>query len=696
MTTSAAAFAVAYFLVMPFASGHAQAPTGTLVNDPDLGSWAIYGPQTNTRISDVKVPGGAAVEVTVPKKPANPWDVAAGTDIIAAVHKGDHVHLSVPMKGKSLEGNGAVNLDMVWQFSSPPYGPIGDGKAISLTANWQTFEIDAVADKDYAPKATALVIHLGTGAHIVDIGPATITNETLPGAASQQPSAAVAQAAAPTGTLMNDPDLGSWAIYGPQTNTRISDVKVPGGAAVEVTVPKKPANPWDVAAGTDIIAAVHKGDHVHLSVPMKGKSLEGSGAVNLDMVWQFSSPPYGPIGDGKAISLTANWQTFEIDAVADKDYAPKATALVIHLGTGAHIVDIGPATITDGSISAVQTPHGPPSTIVANVETTASCFHWHSTPALILPKPDADHDVSAVKDPSVVYAKGRYHIFMTTAGSGGWGLAEVSFKDWADAPNAPVSYLDRSGIGRGYRAAPQVFYFAPQHLWYLIFQGGDPQYSTTADIDDPLSWSSPKPFFQHPPDILKNDKGETGWLDFWNICDDQKCYLFNTDDGGHFFRSETSITEFPNGYGKTVMVMRSAKPADLFEAGMTYKVAGTNKFVTMIEAAGPRGRYFRSWVSDSLDGTWQPLAAELGHPFAGADTVTFDGPRWSGDVSHGELVRVSNDQTLKIDPCRPLRFLYQGVDPSVHVSEYIKLPYRLGLLTADGPNPISAMCSNRP
>jgi len=40
--------------------------------------------------------------------------------------------------------------------------------------------------------------------------------------------------------------------------------------------------------------------------------------------------------------------------------------------------------------------------------------------------------------------------------------------------------------------APQVFYFEPHKLWYLIYQTKDfnrqPIYSTTATIDKPESW----------------------------------------------------------------------------------------------------------------------------------------------------------------------------------------------------------------
>ncbi|EJL31486.1 Glycosyl hydrolase family 62, partial [Caulobacter sp. AP07] len=88
----------------------------------------------------------------------------------------------------------------------------------------------------------------------------------------------------------------------------------------------------------------------------------------------------------------------------------------------------------------------------------------------------------------------------------------------------------------------------------------------------------------------------------------------------------------------------------------------------------------------------RPLAASASDSFAGADNVAFDGPAWSEGVSHGELVRGGRDQTLTIDPCKPLRFLYQGLESHAPGVEYINLPYRLGLLTATGPNPISRMC----
>ena len=314
-------------------------------------------------------------------------------------------------------------------------------------------------------------------------------------------------------------------------------------------------------------------------------------------------------------------------------------------------------------------------------------FHWTSSPPLIAPQADPGQTIYGTKDPSIVYVNGKYHVFMTTAGSAGWGLAYTSFEKWTDARSAPIVPLDKSPIGPGYRAAPQVFYFAPQKKWYLVYQGGDPLYSTSDDISDPMSWSAPKPFFPVVPDIIKPPQG-TGWLDFWVICDDKKCYLFNTDDNGRLLRSDTALDQFPNGFRNTVAVM-TEKKEDLFEASNTYRIANSDKYITLVEAMSPKGRYFRIWKSDRLDGQWEPFSSAPMNMFAGLDNVE---QGWSEGISHGEMVRTNADQTMTIDPCRPLEYLFQGNDPAVRVDDYIKLPYRLGVITAKGDNPLSALC----
>ncbi|GAA3035913.1 non-reducing end alpha-L-arabinofuranosidase family hydrolase [Kitasatospora albolonga] len=311
-----------------------------------------------------------------------------------------------------------------------------------------------------------------------------------------------------------------------------------------------------------------------------------------------------------------------------------------------------------------------------------STFRWSSSGVLAGPKPDSAHpDIAAIKDFSVIRHNDKWIVYATTAsGTAGWNLEQFTFSDWSQAAAATPTYLDTgSGIGKGYRAAPQVFYFAPQNLWYMVFQTGPPSYSTSTDPSNPALWTAPKTFISTEPAIVTQNKGNGTWIDFWTICDAANCFLFFADDNGHMYRAQTTLANFPNGYGNTQMIM-SDTPNNLFEASNVYKVQGKDEYLMVVEAIGSTGRrYFRSWTAPSLTGTWTPLAATEGEPFAGRNNVTFSGTAWTQDFSHGELVRSGNDQTLPINPCK-LQYVYQGLDPSAS-GDYIKLPYRMGLLT---------------
>lgn len=308
-----------------------------------------------------------------------------------------------------------------------------------------------------------------------------------------------------------------------------------------------------------------------------------------------------------------------------------------------------------------------------------SSFSWSSSGALIAPKPDSTHNIAGIKDPTVVYYNGKYHVFASTASAAGYNLVYLSFSDWSQAGSATHHYLDRTAVGTGYRAAPQVFYNTQQRLWYLVYQTGNASYSTNPDINNPNGWSAPRNFYASMPDIIRRNIGNGFWVDMWVICDSANCYLFSSDDNGHLYRSQTTVGQFPNGFTNTVIAAQDSK-YNLFEASNVYKVQGTNQYLLIVEAIGSDGRrYFRSWTSNSLAGSWTPLAASENNPFARASKVSFPSGAWTRDISHGEMIRAGYDQTLTIPNCR-LQYLYQGLNPNAS-GDYNSLPWRLGLLT---------------
>jgi endo-1,4-beta-xylanase len=307
-------------------------------------------------------------------------------------------------------------------------------------------------------------------------------------------------------------------------------------------------------------------------------------------------------------------------------------------------------------------------------------FQWTSSAALLVPTSDASHDIVAVKDPTVVRFGDRFHVYASSVSrTGVYGMVYKSFADWSQATSAPWYHMDQTAGFNTYVAAPQLFFFRPRNLWYLVFQSGPPMYSTSSDPANPGSWTRPAPFYATTPAIItQND----GWLDFWVICDSQYCHLFFSDDHGRWYKSRTTVASFPSGFGDPVIVMQDSDAGRLFEASNVYKVAGSDRYLALIEAFDSTSnwrRYFRSWTATSLEGPWTPLRDSGSAPFASTQNVTFEGAAWTNDISHGELVRTSYDETLTIDPCR-LEFLYQGFDPTADTTNYNAIPWKLGLL----------------
>lgn len=303
-------------------------------------------------------------------------------------------------------------------------------------------------------------------------------------------------------------------------------------------------------------------------------------------------------------------------------------------------------------------------------------LRWGSGAPVISPRTDAT-GVTGFKDPTVVYFGGRWHAFVTTVGPAGYGVGYLSFQQWSDADSAPLHPLASSPLGAGFRAAPQVFYFAPQKLWYLVFESGMPSYSTNPDITNPNGWSAPKDFYPGVPETVRRTLGGGFWVDPWVICDETDCHLFSSDNRGHLFRSQTPKASFPNGMSEPVLAAPDSGHGTTFAAPHVYHVAGTGQYLLLSQAFGNDGRgYLRSWTSTRIGGPWTSLADTPAAPFAGAANMIFPAAPWTGDIVRGELIRDGYDQNLTVNPCH-LQMLYLGLDRRFQDNR----TFQIGLLT---------------
>lgn len=253
------------------------------------------------------------------------------------------------------------------------------------------------------------------------------------------------------------------------------------------------------------------------------------------------------------------------------------------------------------------------------------------------------YDYYGAKDPTIVYYGGKYHVFYTGANqSGGWQMLYTSASTIAGLKTAPRTYM--SAIGESYFCAPQVFYYEPKGLWYLVYQDGTygAAYATTSNIADPYSWSGPKSF---------GISGNMGW-DYFVVCDDSYAYMYNTpsDGSGNLYVRRTSLANFPTGWSSPTVSI-----TDSFEGAHVYKSQADGKYYMVIEDMKD-GRYYELWTSNSAGGSWTKVAEK----WAWRGNISYNADAWTTNVSHGEIIRSGYNQKMEITDINRVDFLIQG------------------------------------
>jgi hypothetical protein len=124
-----------------FASGPLQAQDAAapppMLNEPTA-AWNVYGPgQTHKARKDGAVQGGTAMRVTIPAKPANPWDIGASVPIKGAIAKGDRLILAFWVRLADGGKDGPADLGAAIQQNSAPYAPIVAGR-VALSGRLET------------------------------------------------------------------------------------------------------------------------------------------------------------------------------------------------------------------------------------------------------------------------------------------------------------------------------------------------------------------------------------------------------------------------------------------------------------------------------------------------------------------------------------------------------------------------------
>ena len=277
-------------------------------------------------------------------------------------------------------------------------------------------------------------------------------------------------------------------------------------------------------------------------------------------------------------------------------------------------------------------------------------------------------DEIAVKDPSVVFFENKWHLFYTARSENEYTTGYVAAESFEKLNSAKRHELEMIRGETRYGCAPQVFYFEPQKLWYLIYQNRDanyqPVFSTNTNISKPENWTTYK-------NLIEKDSPKK-WIDFWIIADKQKVYLFYTIAHGGIEVRSTSFELFPKGWSKSKKVFDN-----IHEAAHIYKVKGENEFHMIYELNNKGVRSFGLATAEHLEGPWEKVTDNYA---TGNQLIYSENQKiWTEMVSHGEVIRSGFNELMEYEP-ENCRWLIQGIRKEDLNTRYEMLPWQLGII----------------
>jgi hypothetical protein len=328
---------------------------GNLINDPSRLDWTVFGAGASSKaIKGTTSPGGAALQITTPRKAATLYEIGTNAPITTEIKPGQRITVAFyarTVKAETPDGNGVIGVR--FQQNAAPYPGFGDTK-LSVGREWQLYEVTAVSDRAI-PKDQAVVgFQLSGAKQTVEIGQTIVVEGVssiiTKGGTTRIPTPVMLPQLEGKGTLINDPATINWDYYGATTTHQTVPAKgMPGDSAVQFTIPAAGANPYDSGANVPISGAVTDGDVMLVAVLARTISAEtADGLGKLGVRVQANTAPYPGFGQ-QTLSVGPNWKLFQIKTRANIDIPAGKAAIGLHLGGAKQVVEIGRVFVLSGA-----------------------------------------------------------------------------------------------------------------------------------------------------------------------------------------------------------------------------------------------------------------------------------------------------------------------------------------------------------
>lgn len=146
---------------------------GALMMPPEADNLTSYGKIEANVVNDSSVPGGRALDITVPRASQNPWDGGVSGGLTADIKKGDT--LVMAFWAKAMESRGEI-ANVGLQMNAAPYTAIDQLIAVNLEQTWQPYAVFVTADQDYNAGDAGYTFHLTNTKQKLRIGPVVVFN----------------------------------------------------------------------------------------------------------------------------------------------------------------------------------------------------------------------------------------------------------------------------------------------------------------------------------------------------------------------------------------------------------------------------------------------------------------------------------------------------------------------------------------
>jgi hypothetical protein len=338
-----------------------DATPGTLINDPSSLGWTVFGAdQTSKTLKSADIPGGgAALQITVSKLGANPYDAGTNAPITAKIKSGtDITALFWARAPQSSASDGKGRITVRFQKNAAPYPGFGES-TLQIEREWKLYQFTAKADRDIAAGQAVLAFQLAGAKQTIEIGQTiivsgatSIINDKTPASIELHPKLVG------KGNVITDYSTQKWPLYGSVAAQKMVPAKeVPGGQAVQFEIAAPGANPHDVGLSIPVTRKIEEEDILILAVLARTVSAatpDGKGRLGVRV--QQNAAPYPGFADN-TLAVGPNWGLYQVRTKAKATIEAGQGVVSVHLAGAKQVIEIGQVYLIEESAPApVATP----------------------------------------------------------------------------------------------------------------------------------------------------------------------------------------------------------------------------------------------------------------------------------------------------------------------------------------------------